>query len=167
MKVVVDNEEQARERGLSATAIDTIGKWYDKCNYPLSKTALKKGEFWTSELLEFYVSVSQTKAQIYYFKEFLPDQYVLIKTRQSMERISDCKVVTLLEQLSGHKLWIRNIKGGIPVEELIDNTNFDILIDTRDVDSPYNSSTFISIDLCKKVKVTEDKIFIRPLHERV
>jgi len=154
MKLVIDKEEEARD--LSANARETIGKWYDRYKYPLENLALKRGEFWTYELLEFYIRISQIKAQIYYFYEFKESVFVMVKTRHSMERIPECKVVILLERMNGHKLLIRKVNAVISIEELIDNTNFSVLIDTSDVSSPYNNSTFISIDLCRKVKVTND-----------
>lgn len=82
MKLVVDNEEVARER-LSQTSLCTIGTWYDKYQSPLQGIALKKGEFWNHEILEFYIEISQLKVQLYYFREFLVDQYVLLKTMKS------------------------------------------------------------------------------------
>jgi len=138
MKLMVDKEEEARI--LSTNSRETIGKWYDKYSCPLENLALKRGEFWTYELLEFYIRISQMKAQIYYFKEFVENMFVLVKTRHSMERIPDYKVVTILELMNGHKLLIRNINVDMSVEELIDNTNFDVLVDTSDVLSPYDNS---------------------------
>jgi hypothetical protein len=155
MKLVVDNEEVARER-LSQTSLCTIGTWYDKYQSPLQGIALKKGEFWNHEILEFYIEIAQLKVQLYYFREFLVDQYVLLKTRKAMERIEGLKVVSILELLNGHKLLIKEYEGSVSVEDLLDNTNFDSLIDITDACSSYDENTFISIGICKKVNVNHD-----------
>ena len=157
MKLVVDNEELAREV-LSEDSKKIIATWYTCYNNILGNEALKKGSFWNYEILEFYIEISQLKVQLYYFREFLPKQYVLLKTRNSMERKEDFKVVAVLELLSNkHKISIQKFKVRT-AEELSDNTNFNLLIDAKDaVNSPsYDVNTFISLNICKRVIVTND-----------
>lgn len=156
MKFVVDHEEQARDRKLSSDSLEIIGKWYGIYTNPIEKVALKPGEFWTYELLEFYIQMSQLEVQIYYFREYIPNQYVLIKTRHSMARNTEYKVITILEKMDKHKLQIKKIVADVSVEDLIDNTNFDVLIDTNDDLAPYDDKTFIPINICKRAKLTED-----------
>jgi len=155
MKLVVDNEEYAREK-LSESSKRTIGTWYEKYCCPLEGIALKKGEFWNHEILEFYIEIGQLKVQLYYFQEFTVDKYVLLKTRKAMERKEGFKVITILELLNNHKVLIKEHKGTESVDDLLDNTNFECLIDINDACSSYDESTFISMDICKKVKVSHD-----------
>lgn len=73
-----------------------------------------------------------------------------------MERLEGLKVVSILELLNGHKLLIKEYEGSVSVEDLLDNTNFDSLIDITDACSSYDENTFISIGICKKVNVNHD-----------
>jgi len=161
MKSVIDNEETARER-LSQESKDTIASWYNKYNNFGLGIALKPGEFWNHEILEFYIHLSQLKVQIYYFREFVADKYVLLKTRKSMDRKEDHRVVPLLQLLTGHKLLITefkdttNLSKCLSANDLLDNTNFDSLMDASDDCTSYDGMTFISLDICKKVIVAQD-----------
>jgi len=161
MKLVVDNEEKAREI-LSQQSKNVIATWYNKYNNVCLGLPLKSGEFWNHEILEFYIHISQLKVQIYYFREFVADQYVLVKTRKSMDRQEDCKVISLLELLSGYKLLITEYKNttnlieNLSVIDLLDNTNFNALIDPSDDCTPYDETKFISLSICKKVTVAHD-----------
>ena len=126
----------------------------------LKNETLKKGEFWNFEILEFYIKISQQKVQLYYFREFITGKYVLLKTRTSMERKDGFKIVSILEYLNGHKVLIRSFDNvASTVEDLIDNTNFNFLIDVKYAtaySSLYDENKFIYLNLCKKVPVVHD-----------
>lgn len=161
MKMVVDNEEFARDV-LTEQSKMIIATWYDKYKNICQGLPLKSNEYWNYEILEFFIEISQLKVQIYYFREFVTKQYVLLKTRKSMDRKEGIKVVTILENLKGHKLLIAEFQDNnklsekLSVEDLLDNTNFDCLIDDREVCTPYDLNTFISLDICRKVIVARD-----------
>ena len=155
MKLVLDNEELAREK-LSEDSQKVIGTWYHCLTDVAKDNALKAGSFWNYEILEFYIDISKLKVQLYYFKEFVTNKYVLLKTRNSMERQEGLKVVSVIELLSHHKILIKHFINETSVEDLLDNTNFSSLIDVTDACAPYGENTFIPLDICKKANVAND-----------
>jgi hypothetical protein len=161
MKLVIDHEEQAREV-LSHKSKDIIATWYNKYNNVYQNLPLKQGEFWNFEILEFYIQISNLKVQIYYFREFVANQYVLLKTRANMDRQEDLKVLSLLELSSGHKLLIKEFNDktnkleNLSVNVLLDNTNFNELINASEECAAYSELTFIPFNICRKVIVTHD-----------
>lgn len=155
MKLLVDNEELAREV-LTEKSKNIIGTWYDKYNNICLGRPLKFESFWNYELLEFFIEISKLKVQIYYYREFVTNQYVLLNTRKSMDRKEDFKIIFILELLTGHKILITEFNDKLSVEDLLDNTNFECLIDSRDACTAYDEATFISLDICKKVMVAYD-----------
>jgi len=79
-----------------------------------------------------------------------------------MDRQEDYKVLSLLQLLTGHKLLIteykdtNNLSKCLSVDDLLDNTNFDSLVDASDECTPYDEITFINLNICKKVVVAHD-----------
>ena len=164
MKVVVDHEEITREV-LSKKSKNTIATWYNCIDNKVFKgTALKFGEFWNYEILEFYIMISQLEVQIYYFREFIPGKYVLVQTRKDMDRKEDSQIVCLLELLNKHKLRISEFHDStssslakMPVNDLVDNTNFDDLILVRNnCTIPYDEAKFFTLNSCKEVIAARD-----------
>lgn len=134
MKLVVDNEQIAKDVLLEESK-QIIASWRNNYNNICQGLPLKAGSFWNYEILEFYIEISQLKLQLYNFREFDADQYILIKKRSSMEsKEEDFKAISVIELLSRHKILIKyfvdktNVSEKLPVEELLDNTNFDFLI---------------------------------------